>query len=131
MEKGKMKNAENYFTQALELALPIRLIPHVVDLLVALAQLLKARKDERSALVFLVAALNHPNCRRQTKDRIVQFATRLEARFTTDEVQDAVQQAKASRVEELAQAWLAGQGLKPSAKPSQKKSAKAKKKKRA
>ncbi len=121
LEKGQMNAAENYFARALELALPIRLIPHVVDLLVALAQLLKARNDERSALVFLVAALNHPTCRRQTKDRIVQFATRLEARFSTDEVQDAVQQAKASRVEELAQTWLAGfsRGSRP--KPKKKK----------
>ena len=117
LEKGKLKAAENYFVQALDLALPIRLIPHLVDLLVALAQLLKARNDERSALVFLVAALNHPTCRRQTKDRIVQFATRLEARFSTDEVQDAVQQAKASRVEELAQNLAGGRApraLKPS-----------------
>jgi hypothetical protein len=51
----------------------------------------------------------------------------LEARFSTDEVQDAVQQAKASRVEDLAQAWLAGVpgAAKP---PRRKKRAKPKKK---
>ncbi|HVM33468.1 MAG TPA: tetratricopeptide repeat protein [bacterium] len=108
LELRKWGRAEQYFGEALRMALPIRLLPHVVDLLVALAQLLKAQGDERSALVFLVAALNHPTCRRQTKDRIVQFATRLEARFTTDEVQDAVQQAKTTRVEDLAGAWLTG-----------------------
>ncbi|HET9869190.1 MAG TPA: tetratricopeptide repeat protein, partial [bacterium] len=108
LERGRLREAEGCFARALELALPIRLMPHVADLLVAVAKLLKSRGDERSALVFLVAALSHPTCRRQTKDKIVLFTTKLESRFTTDEVQDAVQQAKASRLEDLAQAWLSG-----------------------
>jgi predicted ATPase len=129
LEQDKVARAEKFFARALELALPIRLIPHVVDLLVALAKLLKSKNDERSALVFLVAALNHPTCRRQTKDKIVQFATKLEAQFSTDEVQDAVQQAKATRVEDLAQAWL--DRPKAGAKPKRKAKAKKIKKKRA
>jgi hypothetical protein len=128
LEQGKVARAEKFFTKALRLALPIQLIPHAVDLLVALAKLLKAKNDERSALVFLVAALNHPTCRRQTKDKIVQFATKLEAQFSTDEVQDAVQQAKATRVEDLAQAWLSRSKLK--AKPKLKARADKTKKKR-
>jgi predicted ATPase len=129
LEQGKVAQAEKFFTKALRLALPIQLIPHAVDLLVALAKLLKAKNDERSALVFLVAALNHPTCRRQTKDKIVQFATKLEAQFSTDEVQDAVQQAKTTTLEELAQAWLSRSKVK--AKPKRKpRAAKTKKKRR-
>ncbi|MGH7739569.1 MAG: tetratricopeptide repeat protein, partial [bacterium] len=108
LERKRLTEAEKYLEKALGLALSIRLIPHVVDLMVCLAKLLKARNDERSALIFLVAALSHPTCRRQTKDKIVLFATQLEAQFSTDEVQDAVQQAKASPIEQLAQAWLSG-----------------------
>jgi predicted ATPase len=106
LEEGQKEKAAQYFEKALPLALTAKLTPHVVDLVVALAQLLKVRGDERSALVFLVAALNQPTCRRQTKDKIVQFAHRLESKFSTDEVQDAVQQAKLSKIEDLAATWL-------------------------
>jgi predicted ATPase/Tfp pilus assembly protein PilF len=106
LEEGAPDEAARCFQKALVLGLETKLIPHVVDLVVALAQLLKVRGDERSALVFLMAALNHPTCRRQTKDKIVQFAHRLESKFSTDEVQDAVQQAKLSKIEDLAATWL-------------------------
>jgi len=75
--------------------------------MVALARLLKTRGDERSALVFLAAALDHPTCWNQTKEKIAPFASRLEAKFSAEEVRDAVQQAKLSRIEDLAATWLA------------------------
>jgi predicted ATPase/predicted negative regulator of RcsB-dependent stress response len=98
--------AHRYFQKAIRLALDSRLFPFLVDGLIGIAQLLKDEGDERQAVSFLLAALNHPTCRQEAKDRIVAFSMELQSHFSSQEVEGAIQWAKASRIEEVAAAWL-------------------------
>ncbi len=98
--------ARRHFEKALRLALDSRLFPLLVDGLIGIAQLLKDVGDERQAISFLLAALNHPTCRQETKDRIVAFSMDLKSHFSAEEVEGAIQWAKASRIEDVAAAWL-------------------------
>src|SRR5581483_2903817 len=123
--------SKKYFKKALRTALESRLLPFLVDGLIGIAQLLKAEGDERQAISFLLVALNHPTCRRQTKDRIVRFSLELQSHFSSEDVEGAIQWAKASRIEDVVSAWAASQETTgPSKKKKTKKKAAKKKPKR-
>ena len=96
------------FRQAGTLALRLRLTPFLPDLLVGIARFLKAQGDENQAVGFVLAALSHPTCRRQTKDRVVAFSMDLQSHFSPEEVEGARQWAKASRIEDVVGAWVSG-----------------------
>ena len=83
-----------------------RIIPHLVDAMVALAKYTKALGDERNAFAYLALAIHHATCRRETKDKIVRFAQQLESHLSHQEVQDMVQWAKAAHIEDVAHDWL-------------------------
>jgi predicted ATPase len=104
--------ARRYFQKAMRLALSSRLFPFLVDGLIGIAQLLKDEGDERQAISFLLAALNHSTCRQETKDRIVAFSMDLRSHFSAEDVEGAIQWAKASRIEDVVAAWLSsGKGV--------------------
>ncbi len=132
-----LAKARRHFQQAMEGALDSRLFPFLVDGLIGIAQLLKAEGDERQAISFLLAALNHPTCRQETKDRIVAFSMELQSRFSPQDVEGAIQWAKASRIEDVAKAWIASgkkerrprKKVSPKRKPVKKAKAKKRKKK--
>ena len=106
LRQESMDSARRHFQKAMRIALDCKLVPLMVDGLIGIAQLLRDEGDERQAIGFLLAALNHPTCRQESKDRIVAFSMELQSRFSTQEVEGAVQWAKASRMEEVAAAWL-------------------------
>ena len=101
-----LAEARGHFQKALRLALDSRLFPFLVDGLIGIAQLLKAEGDERQAISFLLVALNHPTCRQETKDRIVAFSMDLQSHFSAQDVEGAIQWAKASRIEDVVAAWI-------------------------
>lgn len=108
--------AEKYFRRAASMALQLRLGPFLSDLLVDLAQLLKAQGDERQAIAFLLVALCQPTCRRLTKDRVAALALELKSHFSPQEVEGATQWAKSTPIQQVAAAWLSASSRLP--KPS-------------
>ncbi len=112
LRQESMDAACLHFQKAMRIALDCKLIPLMVDALIGIAQLLKDEGDERQAISFLLAALNHPTCRQESKDRIVAFSMELQSRFSAEEMEGALQWAKASRIENVVAAWLSsGKGL--------------------
>ena len=99
-------SSRRYFQKALSLCLQARLSPFLADGITGVARLLKAEGDERQAISFLMVALSHPTCRRQTKDRAVAFSLDLQSHFPPQEVEGAAQWAKAARLEDVVAAWL-------------------------
>jgi hypothetical protein len=71
---------------------------------------MKVEGDERQAVSFLMVALSHPTCRRQTKDRAVSFSMALQSHFPAEEVEGARQWAKTTRIEDVVSAWLSAHG---------------------
>jgi tetratricopeptide (TPR) repeat protein len=106
-QQGACAESRRYFQKAMRFALQSRILPLLVDGFVGIAQLLKAEGDERQAISFLLVALAHPSCRRQTKDRVVNFSLDLQSQFSSEEMEGAVQWAKAARIEDLAASWIA------------------------
>ncbi len=98
--------ARRRYQKAMRLALHSQLFPMMVDGLIGIAQLLKEEGDERQAISFLLVSLNHPTCRQETKDRIVAFSMELQSHFSAEEVEGAVQWAKASSIQDVVAAWL-------------------------
>jgi tetratricopeptide (TPR) repeat protein len=99
-------SSRRYFQRAVGLCLQARLLPFLADGITGVARLLKAEGDERQAISFLMVALSHPTCRRQTKDRAVAFSLELQSHFPPQEVEGAAQWAKAARLEDVAASWL-------------------------
>jgi predicted ATPase len=102
-----LPEARKYFLQAARRALESKLTPMLADLVVGLARLLKAQGDNRQALGFLLAALSHPTCRRETKDGTASFLEALRPGFTSEDWEGAQQWAKTVRLEDLVAAWAA------------------------
>lgn len=113
-QQGNLDAGRRSFEEAASIALQSRMIPFLVDLLVGVAQLLKAEGDERQAIGFLMVALSHPTCRRPTKDRVVAFSLELQSHFPPEEVEGAIQWAKAARIEDVVSAWLSSSSRRPS-----------------
>ena len=106
METGRAPRARKYLEDAFDRVFAFRIIPHLVDAMVALAKYTKALGDERNAFAYLALAIHHATCRRETKDKIVRFAQQLESHLSHQEVQDMVQWAKAAHIEDVAHDWL-------------------------
>lgn len=130
-EMGQPEKSKVLLKEAIEKALKSKAIPHLVDLLVALAKYLKMTGDERNAFAYLAAAVNHPTCRRQTKDKVVRLVSQLESQLSSQEVDETVRWAKASSIEDAARVWLTQQeGLKVKPKAKSKKAATKRKRKK-
>jgi len=78
----------------------------LTDALTGLAQLLKAKKEEKKAISLLMVALSHPTCRQQTKDRMVALILQLESNLSRQEVEGGFKWAKAVSLEEMATSWV-------------------------
>lgn len=108
---GDRAAAEAFFRKAGAMALERHLPPFLPDILVGVAQMMKAQGEEGQALGLLMVALSHPTCRRQTKDRVVSFTLALESHFPAEEVAGFRQWAKAARIEDVVGAWVSGRGM--------------------
>ncbi len=132
--QNQLTQAQAHLQQAIERTLPIKDIPHLVDAVVGVAQLLKAQGDEHRAISLLMVALSHPTCRRQTKDRMVSLTMEFKARLSEQELEAGYRWAKSTPIEDVAQSWLdsvSKSPRKPKAKvPPKKKSVKRGKKRR-
>jgi predicted ATPase len=106
LEMARVSQARKHLIDAFDRALSAHIGPHLVDAMVALAKYTKALGDERNAFAFLALAIHHPNCRRETKDKIVRFVQHLESHLPQQEVRDIVQWARAARIEDVARDWL-------------------------
>ncbi len=80
--------------------------PLLADSLTGVAQLLKAKGDERKAIGLLMVTLSHPTCRQQTKDRMVALAMALQSSFSATEAHAGFEWAKSVSLEEMAAGWL-------------------------
>lgn len=102
----KLAEAEEYLQRAVQLVLKTECKPLLADTLTGVAQLLKAKGDERKAISLLMVTLSHPTCRQQTKDRMVAMAMALQSSFTATEAQAGFEWAKSVSLEEIASGWL-------------------------
>ena len=98
--------AERYILHSLRLALPTGCKPLLIDAMTSLTRLLMGRGENDKALGILMFVLSHPNCRRQTKDRMVALAKALEANFSQKEIAGGFDWAKHFTLEEMASAWV-------------------------
>ncbi len=110
----KISEAEGHFQKAVQLVLSTECRPLLADTLTGVAQLLKAKGDERKAIGLLMVTLSHPACRQQTKDRMVAMAMALQSSFSPTEAQAGFEWAKAVSLEDMANGWIAA--LSPKAK---------------
>jgi ATP/maltotriose-dependent transcriptional regulator MalT len=104
---GEIERTENHLKRAVDLALRARSTPILADLLTAVARLLKAQGKERDAFSFLMAALSHPTCRRQTKDRVVSLSMELKSSLDGEEVEGITRWAKGASLEKVITSWAA------------------------
>jgi predicted ATPase len=110
LELQEPGRALGHFREAAALALRFNLIPFLPDLLLGIAKWMKVEGDERQAVSFLMVALAHPTCRRQTKDRAISFSLALQSHFPAEQVEGARQWAKTTRIEDVVSAWLSAHG---------------------
>jgi len=102
----KLPEAEEYLRKAVELILKTECRPILADALTGVAQLLKAKGDERKAVSLLMVTLSHPTCRQQTKDRMVALSMVLQSSFTATEAHAGFEWAKSISLEEMASGWV-------------------------
>jgi tetratricopeptide (TPR) repeat protein len=105
-------SAEEHFKKAVWLLLPTQCKPLLADALTGIAQLLKAKGDERKAISILMVALSHPTCRQQTKDRMVTLTLTLQSHLSRKEVEGGFKWAKAVSLDDVAGAWVASSSSK-------------------
>jgi len=103
---GDTDAAEDFFRKAGTMALKRHLPPFLSDLLVGVAQVVKARGDEGQALALLMVALCQPTCRQPTKDRTLVLAKELRAPFSPEEVEGSAYWARSVRIQEVVANWL-------------------------
>jgi tetratricopeptide (TPR) repeat protein len=101
----KLDDAEVYLQKAVQLLLTTECKPLLADALTGVAQLLKARRDERKAVGLLMVALSHPTCRQQTKDRMVALAMELQSSFSAEEAHEGFEWAKGVSLKAMAESW--------------------------
>lgn len=102
----KFAEAEEQLRKAVELVLKSECRPLLADALTGVAQLLKAKGDERKAVSLLMVTLSHPTCRQQTKDRMVALSMALQSSFTATEAHAGFEWAKSVSLEEMASGWV-------------------------
>ena len=105
-EQKKLVEAEERLQKAVQLVVKTECKPLLADALTGVAQLLKAKGDERKAIGLLMVTLSHPTCRQQTKDRMVAMAMALQSSFSATEAQAGFEWAKSVSLEEMATGWL-------------------------
>ncbi|SRR5579871_6570845 len=112
----KLSESEDYLRRGVELVLKSECRPILADALTGVAQLLKAKDDERKAVSLLMVTLSHPTCRQQTKDRMVALSMALQSSFTSTEAHAGFEWAKSVSLEEMAAGWVHSLSSKPKGK---------------
>ena len=98
--------AESCILKAMRLVIPTQCKPLLADALTGLARLHMVKGEHQKALGTLMFVHSHPNCRQQTRDRMLSLAKALDARFSEKEVKDGFTWAKPITMEEMAAAWV-------------------------
>ncbi len=114
-EKGMLGKARNRLKEAIERALATNSKPHLTEAMVVLAQWLMAQGVNSNAFAYLSLAVNHPTCRRQTKDKSARYLTHLQYRLPPGEAEKILRWTKTVQLEEVARGWLSQQGKSPKA----------------
>lgn len=114
--------AVGFFRKAGTMALKRHLPPFLSDLLVGVAQAVKAQGDEGQALAFLMVALCQSTCRQPTKDRTLVLAKELKSQFSAQEVEGSAQWARSTRIQDVVASWLSAHSKARSKRPAKKSS---------
>jgi predicted ATPase/DNA-binding SARP family transcriptional activator/uncharacterized protein HemY len=101
-QTGEFNEAENYFRDAMRIAVQVKAMPLAVELLVCFANLFVKQEKREEAVGLLVLADTHPAGKHETKARVAELLLRLENLLPSDVYKAAQNRGKELELEVVA-----------------------------